>query len=521
MSYLKKHSDFVLIMFIFIFFGILFKDYWITDTVLTRDDLPIIVPLSKVGSITDYFMLVKNNTILDVQPVRDLSFIFNLKVLDLTGKPWFRFFNFIIFLLILLFTNRLMKLLDFKKSSICFSMLIIAMHPVMLSATGWISARKHSLAVVFLLLALISFLRDKKITPAVYLWFLLSVLSHQIFILFPVWLLIYTRLSNLKADWTRLTILAAVGMIGFIPAFLKTFVFMMGNTMFMRDSISENISRAVLSVGRAVSQLVFPVSISAYYEQGNPLNLIGIPVLILTLAMFYKKKSMSAVVWISLAAIAFAPTLFTFVNDTYLYLPLICCLISCNFYFAENPPKLPRPIIHSFLFVFITLLSVKTIDASRMWKSDYELWKYSFENEKSPYAKILLSRSIMPAQPEYGLELLIEGVKGFDLATNENVSGYFLPTVYTSNLSIQRKIEIFRECYIDTILYNSYFGLTLAEGNEAQMWEGIQLLKKNLRPEETYTEGEDGRKIYAGLKYLCKNFPGKEIVCRELNITSF
>ncbi len=521
MNYIKKHSDYFIFILIIIFFAFLFKDYWTTDTVLTRDDLPIIVPLSKVESFTDYFRLVKNNTILDVQPVRDLSLLFNLAVLNLTGKPWFRGFNFIIFSLILLLTIRLMKRLNFGKPAIYFSLLILAMHPVMVSATGWISARKHTLALLFLLLALVSFLKDKKITRSVNLWFLLSVLSHQIFILFPLWLLIYFKFLNIKVPRARLCTLIAVGMIGFIPAFFKTFVFKMGNTMFMRESLGENISRAVLSIGRAVSQLVFPVSLSAVYDQGNPLNLIGIPVLILTLAFFYKKKSMTALTWLSLAALAFAPTLFTFVNDTYLYLPFISSLIACNYYFAENPVKLPRPLIYSFLFVFIGLLSVKTISAAGMWRSDFELWKYSFENEKSPYTKILLSRSVIPVQPEYGLELLIEGVKGFDLSTNENVTSFFLPKIYTSPLPIQRKIEIFRECYIDSILYQSYFGLTLAEGNEAQMWEGIKILKKVLQPEESYPEGSDGRKIYAGLKYLCKNFPGKEVVCSELAITSF
>jgi hypothetical protein len=164
---------------------------------------------------------------------------------------------------------------------------------------------------------------------------------------------------------------------------------------------------------------------------------------------------------------------------------------------------------------------IKTISASGMWKSDFNLWKYSFENEKSPYTQILLSRSVIPVEREKGMQMLIDGIRNFDLSTHENITLFFLKTVYTSPMTIDKKIEILREKFIDTTFYRLYFGVTLAEGNKDEMREGIQMLRPILKPEETYAEGTEEKKIYSSLKYLCKNIPGKETICKELSINFF
>ncbi len=521
MNYLKKHSDFVFFSINLIFFGFLYRDYWFTDPVLMRDDLTLLSPFNNLRDFDEYIRLVLNNTILDVQPVRDLSFWMNLQFQKLAGFPFFHVFNFLIFFTSIILFRNLLKLLGFNAGTIYLSLIIYSVHPVMVSATGWISARKHSLALVFILLALLSFLREKKIRYMTLVWFILSALSHQIFILFPLWLFVYFKAKRLPLEKMRFVLLSiAGGFILFLGTY-KTFVLGMGNTTYETFSIFENLSRFILSVGRAVSLLFFPVSISGAYDQGNPLNLLGIPLLVIMSALFIKKKAWDSLIWISLGALAYALTVIAFVNDTYLYLPLITLIIAFNYYFTQNPLPIKPVLKNAFLIFAISLLTLKTISASKMWKSDFVLWRYSYENEGSPYTQILLSVYLMPYDQDKGLEFLRAGAKNFDLTSHLEILKFFLTTIYNSNIPLQTKIEVLKECYIDNVIYNSYYGLTLVEGNEAQTQEGISILKRILKPEETYLEGTDGRKIYTGLRYLCENFPGKKVICEELSINSF
>ncbi|MES2527848.1 MAG: hypothetical protein V4598_12215 [Bdellovibrionota bacterium] len=521
MNNLKKYFDFAFFGALALFFIVVYSHYWLTDPVLQRDDILLIRPLDQIRSFGEYLQFAMNNTVLDVQPLRDLTLWINLKFQHMLGYPFFHAVNFLIFFVSIILFRKLLKVLEFSSQAIYLSLLIYSIHPVMVSATGWISARKHSLALVFLLLSLISFIKEKKITIPMIGWFFLSVLSHQIFILFPVWVFLYSKYKKFPQDKTKFSILAAVGFLLFALGTYKTFVMGMGNTTYETFSFFENISRFILSSGRAMSLLLFPVSISGAYDQGHPLNLLGIPLIVMTMAVFYKQKAWDSLLWILLGALAYALTYIAFVNDTYLYLPLICLLIAFNYSFRARPLKLPS-VIKNFVLIFcLSLLVLKTISASKMWKSDLDLWRYSWENEGSPYSQIQLSQSLIPLDQEKGIEFLRAGARNFDLVSHREILKYFLTTIYTSNLPIEKKIEIMKECYVDHIIYNSWYGLTLAEGNDFEMREGTGMLKKVLEPEENYVEGSDGRKIYASLKYLCRNFPGKDVVCKELNITSY
>lgn len=515
----QKKGLVLLYAFLAVFFGLLYRDYFIYDPVLKRDDQLLVKPLTSVSSLGDYIELLANNIITDVQPVRDLSLLLDIQWQRLTGIPSFHAVNFLLFFLILFLFQRLLRTLQFSFQAQIVSLSILAAHPLMVSAVGWISSRKHTLAVIFILLTLLSYLKNKKITSATFIYFALSILSHQMFVLFPLWLVLYIHFKDEKKDWPKLIGLMTLAAFVLFLGTFKTFYLGMGNVTYRDYSVIENISRYILSVGRSFTLVMLPASIAGAYFQGSIWNIIGLPLFVGSLFLFYKSKNKAdPLLWITLAGFGHILTIIAFVNDTYLYLPLICFIIAMNYLFRAHPLKLPRKLQLTVAALVVALLGWKTVDASQMWKSDLALWNYSYENEESPFNAILLGSHLLPHDEKLALGFLEWGGKNFDLVSHKPILFYFLNTIMGSSLTASEKIRILREAQVDHEIYNSYFGLALLEGDTLQTREGLELLKKNLQAEEKYSPGTEGRLVIKTIRDLCRRKTNKQYVCQELSI---
>src|SRR5690606_2429551 len=70
---------------IFIAFIGVYSDNLFNSEVPNLDNHIILKPLEEVGSFSDYLQLYKDKKIYDVQPLRDLSHLFDIKFYKLTG----------------------------------------------------------------------------------------------------------------------------------------------------------------------------------------------------------------------------------------------------------------------------------------------------------------------------------------------------------------------------------------------------------------------------------------------------
>jgi hypothetical protein len=522
MKSIKSTSTLVAVLcgFLCIGFSVLYSNYLLKDPILERDDLLLVLPLKSVESFGSYIELVKNNTILDVQPVRDLTYFINIRIMNGTNLSTFHLTNFLLFLLSIYLFMKLLEALGFSRTRIICSGLLFAVHPVMVSSVGWISARKHSLALVFILLSLLSFLRTKKITFTCTVFYVLSILSHQIFILLPVWLYLYARVKKMKIELGSFSFMSIIGVVVLFVAVLKTFYLEMGNVTYKHIHWSENVSRYVLSVGRSVTQIVFPVSISGDYYQGSVLNLVGIPLLILALFWLYKSKGREdSLLWMGLAALTHVLTSITFVNDTYLYLPLICVIISANYYLKSNPLPVGSSIKAVMFGLCFTLLMTKTFSASQMWRSDKDLWQYSYANEGSPFTSIILGAYLFNYNEKMAMDFMVWGVKNYDITTDKLVFFLFLENLHKSSLPIQEKIRIFSECYVDHEIYKESYAVALMEGTEEQVSKGVAMIKPYMKYIDTKEKREShGITTIKAIQNLCMKSKESQRVCLELNV---
>jgi hypothetical protein len=518
---MKDNTLFIGLCLIFLIgYSCLYANYLQKDPVLARDDVLLVLPLKSITSLAGYIEAVKNNTILDFQPIRDLSFYLNVKIIEWTNISTFHVANFSLFILTIFLLMKLIQALGFQRKQVIYSAILYASHPLMVSSVGWISARKHSLALTFLLLFLIDFVKQKQITKRSIIFYVLSILSHQIFILLPVWVFAYSRIKRMDISYGRFLLMSSFGATVLFLGILKTFYLEMGNVTYRYFHWFENISRYVLSVGRSVMQILFPVSISSDYFQGSLLNLAGIPIFILCIFLLYKSKSnKDSLSWIFLGVLSHILTYITFVNDTYLYLPLICVLIAGNFYFTTNPLLLNLKIKNGLMLLCVGLLMGKTISASQMWRSDKDLWHYSYMNERSPFTSILLGTNLLNHDEKTAIDFIVWGANNYDLVSHKSIFLSFLDTIYNSSLPIQKKIQIFKDCYKDHQIYKAVYGLTLLEGTQEQMVQGIGILKPILQKENTYSPDSRGLMVIKRIRHLCQNHNDKNVACHELGIT--
>lgn len=515
-QHLRRNPLSLCFVCIIVILTILYKDYLLTDPVLLRDDPLMIAPISKVSSLSEYVRAVRENSIPDVQPLRDLTFWMNVRIQALTGVKTYHLFNFFLFIASLFTFSRILRLLGWGTNQIILSLCVFAFHPIMLSSVGWISARKHDLGLLLIFLSIYYLLKDKMLSLRAAAFFVLSLLCHQIFSVYFVFAIAYVRLKGFQRNRAGLSFAGlGLGLI-FSLGVYKTFYQQMGTTSYLTSSLFESFSRYVLSLGRSITLLFFPTTISASYSQGSALNFVGLPILVLLFVVFWKgKRGREVFIWLLLAFLIHAITAFTFVHDTYLYLPLACFIIALN-HFCMNNPLVMKP-SHWLGLTFIPfLLLVKTIDAKDMWLSDKNLWKYSYEQEGSGYASFLYGRHLMSEDPVKGLQHIHWGAKNLDFHSHAELLVSFLHTVFLAPISIDQKLHILEDCAFDHEVYRAFYGLTLVHGTPEQTERGISILKPILR--QRFEVDSEGYQVVESVKHLCKNTPAKAPVCVALGI---
>lgn len=515
-SFSNNRINKALLVLITLFFVIIYFPYIKHDPFLKRDDFSLVSPLTKINGVSDYIQAVKSNEIQDLQPVRDFSYFLNIKIDEWFELKTFHLTNLFLMVCCIHLLFKIFSRLKWSTGEIIAGVLLFSCHPILVSAIGWISTRKHILGLMFILLAINEILKKEKLSKTSVIYYLLSTLSHPIFILFPAWVLLFLKLRKFPVSWLNFIVMTLSGASVLAVAYYKAFTLQMGNATYVHISTFENVSRFILSSGRAAMVLLFPNVISHSYYQGSIYNLIGIGVLIIVLYLLYKSPSRKeCFLWIALAAISLFPTYTLFVNDTYLYLALMC-LVICLVILVRPFSAQKRIIITT---ISVVLLTVKTVSVSGMWLSDLHLWQYSYEQEKAPQAALFLGKQLIDRNPKLALEFIEVGAKGYDLIADVYMLIFFLTTIKEADIPLERKISILEESYFDQQIYNGMYGLVLIEGNKDEEAKGLFLLKRMLLHGNNFNPKSIEFSVVEGIRGVCKKAPEKSYLCKELKIS--
>ncbi|MGZ3650791.1 MAG: hypothetical protein ACXVB9_02910 [Bdellovibrionota bacterium] len=293
---------------------------------LERDDLQLISPLVGIHGPAEYFNAWRAGTILDVAPVRDLTFLADLKLSALLNAPTYTATNFALWIVFVVIALKIFMTLGFEDGAMWALLLVLVCHPAYAVSVAWIASRKHLLAGIFCLAATLSVIKPPRKGARAWplTWYVLSVFSHPIQLLWPLWVLCYSRAAK-KTMGLLITMLALAS----LEAWYYTGPFVAASGGLGKFSSGATMADSVLAAGRAILNLVFPVALSPVdYFPASPLNVAGLlllPCLIVAALKFVPRRKLltwSVFFVLPLLLVNIHGTR-VFLSDTYLLIPSI------------------------------------------------------------------------------------------------------------------------------------------------------------------------------------------------------
>ncbi len=487
----KQLSFIILAIFIFTYF-ISILPLVKNSRLLRYDDTVIVEPLYKVNNYSDYKKLKEDFLIWDFQPIRDFSYIIDIKLNKFT-KFWnFHYSNFLIWFLIgigiYLFLIKFVKVysLNFKNEYLnfwaAFFAILYLTHPVMQLGPFWISSRKHLLSELFIIyfcylgLCYLTSKSSFKYIILLPLLYILSSLSQPISIAFPLLLFLFIiTVKDFKFLFSKTNIFL------FVVLFLTSLYVAYENLNFYNIQYPKmtrglgyqfNVSNIwqvrLLTIGRFFYQ-IFDVSMASPvgHDLGSIRNILGLISLPPFVYICYKKINPKVTfVLFSLFLIPTSVVIFgnvkIFALDTYLLIGSIgifslifILLIKFKYHYFFG-------IILIFNMYFTNLYSIA-------FRNELSLFKFAYDKEITSYAQVAYARELV----NNGLfdQALIEVYALVLQESDYPELSYLYPVcIYGSKkLSVHQKIKLLSKAVHNNFFFN-YYNSILNQKNSSKFF---------------------------------------------------
>lgn len=346
----------------------------------------ILGPIHASEGIGDFFSKLIQFQFTDISPVRDISHFFDFLVLKYIGIDIAIFHNWLLFILgIFLFYKIMLHFFDERKSR--FITFIILFHPLFINVVYIETWRKHLLALDFALIAFFIFLQKQELNlkekGLIAISFLLSLLAVPIHILLPLIFTLYEKtfrgikiVQSLKRNWMMFISASLLGILNLIY-YQTTFSRLGVGQKFVGGDWGDRL----LSIGRGIIQIVYPMEYTVFYARGSFENMIGIGVLIILLYISWKliKRSHFLLGW----SCFFAPLLVInlkttqmFLLDAYLLLSLLAITFIAGSCFSATSKK-----FKVIGFSFAIFLAGLSLNESLLRTDLYKFYQTSYKRE--------------------------------------------------------------------------------------------------------------------------------------------
>lgn len=360
-------------------------------------DAQFILPfLDNISGLGDYFEKLFTFKTLDFQPIRDLSLGLDLFIFNHFDINTFIIQNILLWVLSCLIIFNIQKILLPQVDELKLFVLNcgFALYPLFVATLSWSMARKHILAFLFILLATQEFLKNNRSTWRMNLYYLLSILSQPITILWPFWCVAYER-KNWKSLWPTSLIFVFVSVANWLY-YSKGEMF---NFIYQsKTSDAFNIPDKILAFGHYMYQLLVPYYQTFFYDLGHWSIWVGIILtgLLILLYRSFKFSNKLLGIWSLYGLLPIVVVLNTpkTKSDTYLLLPAFALFILLNHLYALKPFKIKWLIpLLSFWLVFDCI-------ESRYW-----IQKLAFAVERNYERRPTCMSAINAAKTSYSLEV--------------------------------------------------------------------------------------------------------------------
>lgn len=372
MNSIKKNIDLIYYLVLLVVLLAIYDQILLDPRYFFIDDSLLLMPLKGIKNFYSEYSKVET---LDVQPLRDLTFYLEIRFNSLFKVSLFRIDNLLLFYFSLILLYQFSLRFISKKMAMLL-VLILSLHPMFVLSIYWISARKHLLAVLFLLCALNKFYQENEkfktfdiVVLLLSLFF--SFLSQPIHLWAPFWMLgvlIYEyhffKKKCLAKNISALLGIALASIVGLINVLSYKSKMLPGGVNVGGNYDFEHWSRCVLAISRYFVNALFPFFLKLNYAPEAIVNLAGIIIFSFFIYFYiYKKSYLLPLFVMSLLSLVLVTVhkIGWFVNDTYaIFFTFILWVIF--FIQIKNINTKAKKIIVVILFLYGLLLGQKSYE---------------------------------------------------------------------------------------------------------------------------------------------------------------
>ncbi len=508
------------IFFYIILITVIFLSYFELikiDTQLEYDDKLLIGSLKSIHDFPSYFQAIKNGLILDIQPIRDLSYWIDFQLFNMFGWYSYHLTNTFLLVLICYKLELLLRETVSENYLIFLFVFVFAVSPVTSSSVAWIAARKHLLSTFFILWATNLTVKNKNNSTdsniKILILYSLSVLSHPISLLWPLWMIFWKG-----HEWP-------VNKINFLKnkyALLLMSIFLILNFWYYKtiyhDSVSNfskfsklsnyDLGLPLLSIGRYFYQTIFPFSAlpTSHYPGSleNFIGLIGFVSFLFVLKIHKTITSRATMLYfiLPLLIVTFNMTN-VFCSDTYILNASIGVYWSLANFMDQKKSKRVFFIVITTYLLFLTIYNYNYL---KIFRNEVDLWTYSFIKEATPQSAGITSTNYVKKGKFKDSFLVIETIQ-----TNWPKHP-FLPQLIAENIFFNPAIDIRKKITtlesVENKTPNLYFYLNILYARENEIYKlekNIHKIFKDPQMFNTELRGSE-EQIAAAYIYMCESF---------------
>lgn len=515
---LKKNSNtFTAISLLCLTFGTYFQIIQ-KDTILAYDDNLLLSSLRGVHSFSDYLQKIYNGIILDVQPIRDISYWIDFKLFDLFGGHYsFHFTNVLILLGCCWLFFQILRYFDIPNKLTFFLVLFFALNPNTSGVAAWIAARKHLLSAFFIFWATLYYLRHQnsfnlKKTFLLSLLYSLSVLSQPISLLWVIWVIGWHWINKNKNILTLAVPFFSLFVLFFgLNFWYYKIIYAQKVTLFSKFSSLTNydLGNPLLALGRYFYQVIIPFgALPTSHYPGSVENIIGLIFLVIfPLLIFKVHKDKTKALWILFFTLPLTIVTFNMTNifcsDTYLLGGSIGFYLAIALLLKDLQQKRLFTIVFGIYTLFVIIYNYNYV---QIFQDENKLWTYSFNKEPTPQTAGVVSSNLIKESRFYESFKVIEKVQ--DLWPNHPfLSQMIAENIFFNNrLTNSKKIEELEKIELESPSKFFYQSILYGrEGNTLKLSNTVRKIMNN--PAQFNMEFRGSEEIVgASLTYMCSYY---------------
>lgn len=343
-------------------------------------------------------------------PVRDLTFIFDFWLSQLVSFQTFLWTSVALFSAYIGLTWVFLRRLMPTSLALCL-LCVVALHPINVEVVQWVISRKHLLAGIFAMLAVIRTVSvrqgESKVTATdlstIFAFYGLSILAHPPAALLPVWVAVVLwpkvrRTPMVMYCFVLASLAFGAGWLGIQSNLNRDYGVTSASTE-VASHVWLNTFNAVMGLGRAMWQLCCPFRQAIYFNVNSPENIAGLVIFILGLVALIRHIRRYGVHFgvqlLLLAALLFLPQLlFTLgredfiMADRFVFLPLpyllggvaLCALKSELVTSLMYGDRARLPFGAMSVGLMCAVISINTVP---LWRAELPLFKNCVDRANS------------------------------------------------------------------------------------------------------------------------------------------